>query len=141
MRIRASIVAVVLLSVLGCVSGPPPAGSPAEGYPTDERPMDSIALIDRAMHTGQIDYSTGMLLKVYALYERLSLPPEYRSDVPPTAGASVVSEVRRNWSRLTSEHQSEIENYIEPPTGLDGSDTELDDVTPDRLDHERNRID
>lgn len=141
MRIRASIAVVASILLLGCVSGQTPAGDPADGYPTDERPMDSISLIDRAMHTGQLDYSTGMLFKVYALYEPLSLPSEYRSDVPPTAGASVVSEVQRNWPRLTSEHQSEIENYIEPPMGPDGSDTELDDVTPDRLDHERNRLD
>jgi hypothetical protein len=141
MRVRASIAVVASILLLGCVSGQPPAADPAEGYPTDERPMDSIALIDRDMHTGQLDYSTGMLFKVYALYEPLSLPSEYRSDVAPTAGSSVVSEVQRNWPRLTSEHQAEIESYIEPPTGLDGSDTELDDVTPDRLDHERNRLD
>jgi hypothetical protein len=103
--------------------------------------MDSIAIIDRAMNTGMLDYSTGMLYKVYALYEPTSLPAEYRSAVPATAGASVVSEVQRNWSRIIPEHQAEIENYIEPPTELDTTDTELDDVTPDRLDHERNRLD
>jgi hypothetical protein len=31
--------------------------------------------------------------------------------------------------------------YIQPESELDEHDTGLDDVTPDRLEHERNRLD
>ena len=143
MRIGVLCTSAALLAALalaGC-AGVGAQSDDAAGYPTDERPMDSIALIDRAVGAGLLDYSTGMLYKVYALYEPMSLPEEYRSEVPLTAGASVVAEVQRNWNQLAPEDRAEIENYIESPGEMDRTDTGLDDVTPDRLEDERNRID
>jgi hypothetical protein len=137
----AALLALAALALAGCAGGGAPSGDAASGYSTDERPMDSIALIDRAVGEGLLDYSTGMLYKVYAVFEPMSLPQEYRSDGPLTARASLVSEVQRNWNQLSPEDRAEIENYIEPPGEMDRTDTELDDVTPDRLEDERNRID
>jgi len=133
----AALLAAALL-LLGCAAGPPGAEG---GYSTDDRPLDSFGLIDRAVGTGLLDYSTAILYKVYALHEPLSLPDEYRSDVPLTGVSSLESEVQRNWNRLAEEHRAEIVAYIQPESELDEHDTGLDDVTPDRLEHERNRLD
>lgn len=141
MRIRAILAAAALVALLGCAGGLPSSGGAEGGYSTDERPMDSIGLIDGAVSAGRFDYSTGMLYKVYAVYEPMSLPPEYESDVPLRAASSLVAEIQRNWNRLLPEHRAEIEAYVQPPADTDRTDTGLDDVTPDRLDHERNRID
>jgi hypothetical protein len=106
----------------------------------DER-LNSISLIETAVSTGRIDYSTGMLYKVYTMFDPMSLPPEYKSDVPGKCGTPLIIEIQRNWSRLTPEHRAEISQYVEPLTEMDDGETQLDDVTPDRLDHERERVD
>ncbi len=106
--------------------------------PTGERPLDSIALIDQAVAAGRIDYSTGLLYKVYAMFEPESLPQEYRSDVPAKCGTPVILEVQRNWSRLLPEQRAEIEMYVHPISEPDDSDTQLDDITRERLDHDAN---
>jgi hypothetical protein len=123
---------------LGC-AGSPPAGD--GGVVPGGQDLDSFGLIDQAVSAGRIDYSTGILYKVYAAYEPMSLPEEYRSDVPLRGATSLVSEVERNWNRLTEEHRAEIAAYIQPAADPDEHDTGLDDVTPDRLEHERNRLD
>ncbi len=126
-----------LASALGCAGG----GVPGSGYAVEDTRLDSIGLIDLAVKAGRLDYSTGMLYKVYAVYDPMSLPSEYSSDVPLRGASSLVAEVQRNWNRLTPEHQAEIQAYIQPTSDQGRNDTGLDDVTPDRLDHERNRID
>ncbi len=140
---RLKIVPVLLVAALalGCASETPPpeegtAGSTA-GYEIDESRLDSIALINLAMSAGAIDYSTGTLYKVCAVYGPMSLPPEYESDAFGKSGTSLIMEVQRNWNRLTPEHREEISQYIEPIGQGDTSDTQLDDVTPDRLDDAR----
>jgi hypothetical protein len=127
--------------IVGCSAGVVESGEAGGEYSTDVGPMDSIALIEHAMTAGEIDYSTGMLYKIYALYDPTSLPFEYQSDVPLSGGGGVEAEVQRNWNRLSPEHQDEIGNYIEHLLDLEETDTGLDDVTPDRLEDERNRLD
>ncbi len=137
----ALLAAVAALSTsLGCAGAGAGAGTSGDETAADTR-LDSIALIDVAVSAGRLDYSTGMLYKVYAVYEPMSLPADYRTDVPLRGAASLVAEVHRNWNRLMPEHRAEIEAYIQPISDPDKNDTGLDDVTPDRLDHERNRID
>jgi hypothetical protein len=110
-------------------------------YPTDERPMSSLELIDQAMRSGGLEYSTGMLYKVYVMFEPESLPPEFESDVPAKCGTPLIAEVQRNWNLLSSDDAAEISRYIQP-LGMPGdTETQLDDVTPDRLDHEREKLD
>ncbi len=127
-----------LATSLGCAGGSASSGA---GYVAEDTRLDSIGLIDMAVKAGRLDYSTGMLYKVYAVYDPMSLPSEYESDVPLRGAASLVSEVQRNWNRLTPEHRAEIKAYVQPVSDPERNDTGLDDVTPDRLDHERNRID
>ena len=134
----AAFLSLAVWLVSGCAAGRPQEES---GYAVDDTSLDSFALIDKAMNTGRLDYSTGTLYKVYAAYEPLSLPEDYRSDVPLTGVSALVSEVERNWNRLTEEHRGEIAAYIQPVSEPDEHDTGLDDVTPDRLEHERNRLD
>jgi hypothetical protein len=142
MRIlHAVVLAVLAAAVFGCSADHPPPEGITKSYPTDERPLDSVELIERAVNTGLLDYSTGLLYKVYAIFDPASLPPEYESDVPIKCGTPMIMEVQRNWHRILPEHRSEIEMYVTPLTESDASDTELDDVTPDRLEHERNRLD
>jgi hypothetical protein len=127
----------------GCAP-PPPTGevvAPTVASPTAERPADSITLIDRAVSAGRLDYSTGVLYKVYVMFEPESVPPEYGSDVPSKCGTPLVQEVQRNWNMLTAEHRSEISQYIQPVTEVDRTDTQLDDVSPDRLEGEREKLD
>jgi hypothetical protein len=139
---RRAAVAATLAALLlaGCAMEHPPAGGGATEL-TGDRGLDSFALIDQAMASGKLDYSTGMLYKVYAMFDPADLPAEYQSDVPAKCGVSLIEEVQRNWNRLTPEARAEIGAYIQPVSSPSGTDTELDDVTPDRLEHERNRLD
>jgi hypothetical protein len=110
----------------------------AIAYTAGERPLDSIALIDEAVAAGDIDYTTGLLYKVYAMFDPLSLPPEFASDVPAKCGTPLVLEVQRNWHRFTPQERAEIEIYIRPITDPgEAAGTDLDDVTRDLIDQER----
>jgi hypothetical protein len=127
-------------ALAGCASQEPVPDGAEVSYPTDERPLDSIALIDQAYAAGDIDYTTSLLYKVYAMFDPMSLPPEYESDVPAKCGTPLVLEVQRNWSRFTPEEQAEIGMHIQPiGDPNDSIDTDLDDVTRDHLDQERER--
>lgn len=124
----------------GCASQGPPSDGAAAPYPTDERPLDSIALIDQAFTAGDIDYTTSLLYKVYVMFDPMSLPTEFESDVPAKCGTPLVLEVQRNWHRFTPEERAEIGVYIQPIADPDeATDTDLDDVTRDHLDQERER--
>ncbi len=103
--------------------------------------FDTFSLISFAFAEGRIDYSTSLLYKVYAMFDPLSLPSEYKSEVLGKCGTPLIIEVQRNWGRLTSADKAEISQYIEPIGERDSDETQLDDVTPDRLDHERTAID
>jgi len=110
-------------------------------YSTSERPMSSLGLIEAAVRSGVLEYSTGLLYKTYAMFEPDSLPPEYESDVPSKCGTPLILEVQRNWNMISPDDRAEISQYIEP-IGMPGeTGTQLDDVTPDRLDHEREKLD
>ncbi len=127
-------IAALFLAV-GCA--PVPEG----GDPATDGEFGTFSLIDHAVAQGRIDYSTGMLYKIYAQYDPMSLPEEYQSDAIGMVGAPLVTEIERNWHRILPEHRAEISQYIEHLLDIDDSETQLDDVTPDRLDQERNRID
>jgi hypothetical protein len=132
-----------LLAASGCSSSVPETASEdgVRSYPTDERPMSSLELIEDAMRAGVLEYSTGLLYKVYVMFEPESLPLEYQSEVPSKCGTPVISEVQRNWNMLSPDDRTEIAQYIEP-LGMPGDDdTQLDDVTPDRLEDEREKLD
>jgi hypothetical protein len=143
---RSTVLAASALALLlaGCAPQAPVTDGAEPTYPTDERPLDSIALIDQAFASGDIDYTTSLLYKVYAMFDPMSLPPEFESDLPAKCGTPLVLEVQRNWHRFTPEERAEIGVYIRPigdpddPTG-----TDLDDVPRDRRDQERelDRID
>ena len=75
------------------------------------------------------------------MFDPLSLPAEYMSDVPGKCGTPLISEIQRNWARLNPADQAEISQYIEPIGEIGSDETQLDDVTPDRLDRERTAID
>ena len=148
--VHAVMFAALAATVFGCSADRPQgdeattayaADEATRAYPTDERPLDSIALIERAVSEGLLDYSTGLLYKVYAMFDSASLPPEYESDVPVKCGTPLIIEVQRNWNRILPEPRAEIGIYITPLTAPGESGTELDDVTPERLEYERNRLD
>jgi len=125
----------------GCATQGPPPDDAAATSPTDERPLDSIALIDQAFAAGDIDYTTSLLYKVYAMFDPMSLPPEFESDAPAKCGTPLILEVQRNWHRFTPQQRSEIEIYVQPLMDPDATDTDLNDVTRDELDHDPDRID
>ena len=135
MAMRLMILIAAVLLAAGCAPM-----SDGRELATDAE-LDSFSLIDHAVAQGRIDYSTGMLYKVYAQYDPMSLPDEYRSDAIGMVGTPLVAEIERNWHRILPEHRIEISQYIEHLLDIDDSGTQLDDVTPDRLDQERNRID
>jgi hypothetical protein len=142
MRVTCALL-LALAFVAGCAT-PPPAGSVtagADATPLGQRPDDSLTLIDNAVSVGRLDYSTGLLYKVYVMFDPESLPAEYRSDVPSKCGTPLIQEVQRNWNVLTVEHRSEISQYIQPVTAVDRTDTQLDEVSRDRLDGEREKLD
>ena len=120
--------------VLGCAAGAGGVSDEAaeREYPTDERPMSSVELIDAAVSSGALDYSTGLLYKVYVMFSPTLLPSEFQSDVPSKSGASLVSEVRRNWNLLDPADRAEISNYIQPPGEPGDEDGRPLDMTPDR---------
>jgi len=135
------LLAAVTLSA-GCASQPAveePTSAEA-GVAQLDRPLDSLALIDTAVRAGRLDRSTGLLYKVYVMFEPESLPQEYRSEVPSKCGTSLVSEVQRDWNQLTPEHRLEISQYIQPVTDVEKTDTQLDDVSRDRLDSDRESL-
>jgi len=144
--ILAALVATTILT--GCAAREQAADAgavdfeaPAEGESDSDEPhLSSLSLIEIAMSEGRIDYSTGMLYKTYSLFDPMSLPPEYESSVPSKGGTAVILEIQRNWNRLAPDDQAEIGLYIEP-IGQQDDETSLDDVTPDRLEHERTRLD
>lgn len=128
--------------LVGCAAQEPESdGAGTAGgmsYTTGETPLDSIALVDEAVAAGDIDYTTGLLYKVYAMFDPVSLPPEFESDVPAKCGTPLVLEVQRNWHRFTPQERAEIEVHIRPIMDPgDAAGTDLDDVTRDLLDLER----
>ena len=141
-RALATALAVATLFAAGCtcrVPGPI-ADESQMMFSIDERRMSSLDLVDAAVRSGALEYSTGLLYKVYAMFEPHSLPPEYESDVPSKCGTPLILEVQRNWNLLSPDDRAEISQYIEP-IGMPGeTNTQLDDVTPDRLDHEREKL-
>ena len=141
----AATLAVATLFAFGCSCRVPEAepvtGESQMAFSNDEQPMSSLELIDAAVRSGVLEYSTGLLYKVYVMFEPDSLPPEYESDVPAKCGTPLIHEVQRNWNQLSPDDRAEISHYIEP-IGMPGETrTQLDDVTPDRLDHEREKLD
>ena len=138
--------AFIICAVLtGCApstvaESPPDVLTTASG-PTGEVEYDTYSLISFAFAEGRIDYSTSLLYKVYAMFDPLSLPSEYESEVPGKCGTPLISEVQRNWGRLAPADKAEISQYIEPIGEIGSDETQLDDVTPDRLDRERTAID
>ncbi len=138
--------AVCAVIMTGCapstVAENPPGVLMAGDGPSGElAEFDTYSLISLAVAEGEIGYSTGLLYKVYAMYEPLSLPPEYRSEVPGKCGTPLIDEVQRNWRRLTPADKAEISQYIKPIGERGFDDTQLDDVTPDQLERERTAID
>jgi hypothetical protein len=133
----------LLAFAAGCAASRPEVeGEAGEvSYSTDEQPLSSIGLIDAAQAAGALDYSTALLYKVYVMFEPESLPPEYRSDVPSKCGTPVIMEVQRNWHLIAPDDRLEISKYIQPPGEPGSTRTGLDDVTPDRLEHERDGLD
>lgn len=143
MRVVACALLFGLLLASGC-AGPPPGDGPATErplLPTAERPLDSVALIDNAVRAGRLDYTTGLLYKIYVMHEPQSLPQEYQSDVPAKCGTALIQEVQRSWNLLTPEQRAEISQYVQPVGELHNADTQLDDVSPERLESEREKID
>lgn len=143
--VLAATLAVATLFAFGCSCRVPQAESVIDesqmALSTDGRPMSSLELIDTAVRSGVLEYSTGLLYKVYVMFEPDSLPAEYESDVPAKCGTPLIHEVQRNWNLLSPDDRAEISKYIEP-IGMPGeTGTQLDDVTPDRLDHEREKLD
>ena len=146
MRATRTLVALAAIALfLGCAAETPPPGGETVGdaapAPIDESRLDSIALIDAAMAAGDVDYSTAMLYKVYVMFDPMSVPPEYESDVRAKCGTPLIMEVQRNWNRLTPEDRAEISQYIEPLELPGSADTQLDDVTPDRVNNDRDSLD
>ena len=132
---------MVFLLAVGCTPMPGGSAGSAAVVGASESESDTFSLIAHAVAEGRIDYSTGVLYRVYAQYDPMSLPDEFRSDTVGMMGAPIISEIERNWYRILPEHRAEISQYIEPLLDLDDSKTQLDSVTPERLDQERNRID
>jgi hypothetical protein len=144
-RAVAALAALALLSVGltlgGCAASTAGDEEVVEGYPTDEQPRSSIELIDTAVTSGMLDYSTGLLYKVYVMFSPEDLPAEYRSDVPSKCGTPVILEVQRNWGALSPPDRVEISQYVQPPGDPDETGTQLDDVTSDRRDRDRDELD
>jgi hypothetical protein len=136
--VLATMAAATILA--GCAATAPPRGELTFAFAGDGGELDSIALIDQAFAAGNIDYTTSLLYKVYAMFDPTSLPVEFESDVPARCGTPLIQEVQRNWHRFTPEEQAEIGVYIQPIRNPDEPiDTDLDDVTKDHLDSERER--
>jgi len=141
----ATVLAVATLLAAGCSCRVPESEPISDEsrmtFLAGERPLSSLELIEEAIRSGALEYSTGLLYKVYAMFEPDSLPPEFESDVLSKCGTPLILEVQRNWNMLSPDDRAEISRYIEPIGRPGNMDTQLDDVTPDRLDHEREKLD
>jgi len=127
----------------GC-GGSSPGVESAQGEqtsPTDRETLSSCELVELAVRQGRLDYGTGLLYKVYSIYEPMSLPEEFQSDTPAKCGTPIIVEVQRNWQRLSPEQRAEIERYVDPLLGDDDEGTDLDDVGPERPEHGRGGVD
>lgn len=142
-RTAAAVTVLSIIALAGCAgsgrSEDDPPGAERR-YVTDERPMSSIELIDAAVTSGMLDYSTGLLYKVYVMFSPEDLPADYASDVPAKCGTPLILEVQRNWNMLTPDDRAEISQYVQPLDGPGDDETQLDDVTPGRLDHDRDDL-
>lgn len=144
-RAAAALAAAALLSVGltlgGCAASSAGDENVGEVYPTDERPMSSIELISTAVTSGMLDYSTGLLYKIYVMFSPENLPVEYQSDVPSKCGTPIILEVQRNWGALSPSDRAEISQYVQPPGDPDETGTQLDGVPSDRRDRDRDDLD
>ncbi|MBD3367290.1 MAG: hypothetical protein GF405_03810 [Candidatus Eisenbacteria bacterium] len=136
MKTLLAVAAAVALA--GCAGETVPHEQVVSG---EDENLSSCALIELAVSQGRLDYGTGLLYKVYSIYEPESLPEEFRSDGPSKCGSPVVVEVQRNWHRLSPGQQAEIEFYIQPLQDDDETGTDLDDVGPNRPEHGRGELD
>jgi hypothetical protein len=137
MRMLAVLLAVV--AVAGCAPRTEPAAEAAVEEGLDD--LSSWSLIELAVRQGRLDFGTGLLYKVYSVYDPTSLPEEFQSDAPAKCGTPVAVEVQRSWHLLTPEQRAEIELYIEPLQDDEEMGTPLDDVAPERPEHGRGDID
>lgn len=95
---------LALTAALFLMSTPSPtqAGDP---------PPPSVVLIEQAYQKGRISYETGILYKVYSIFDPQKLPAEYQSSTPGKCATPILKEVRRNWGRLSSQVKGELAAY------------------------------
>ena len=87
----------------------------------------------RLVHTGCRDERIHILRRLRSHDED---NPVWRENLEP-----LIAEVQRNWNLLSADDAAEISRYIQPLGRPGDTETQLDDVTPDRLDHEREKLD
>ncbi|UCE19539.1 MAG: dockerin type I repeat-containing protein [Gemmatimonadota bacterium] len=80
-----------------------------------------LTKIERSYQSGEIDYETALMYKVYAIDDFERLPEEYRAGVSEDDGSAVCGtptflEVRRNWGRLSTAAQRTLKRHLERPT-------------------------
>ena len=142
-RPAASVLLLALVLASGCAA-PAPDPEPVVDRPvspTAERPMDSVALIDGAVRGGRLDYSDRSSLQGLRDVRTVEPPPGVSERRALKCGTALIQEVQRNWHVLTTEQRNEISPYIQPVGDPDKTDTQLDAVSPDRMESERDKID
>ena len=71
----------------------------------------SVVLIEEAYQKGRISYETGILYKVYSVFDPQKLPAGYQSSTPGKCATPILREVMRRWSTLSSRVKMELAAY------------------------------
>jgi len=100
--IAAAILLVAVGSSLMTMPSPTQASDP---------PLPSAVLIEEAYQKGRISYETGILYKVYSVFDPQKLPAEYQSSTPGKCATPILREVMRRWSTLSSRVKMELAAY------------------------------
>src|SRR3989339_356902 len=72
----------------------------------------SINLIEKAFVNGEISYENSLIYKLQFVFNYISLPKEFQSNVIEESGTSILKEVLINWNTFSPNNKEIVKKYI-----------------------------
>ena len=107
---------ISLLVISSCVIAGMSVSSTTELRDRNVSDQAVLGKIDEAYHSGEIDYETALLYKVYAVKDYEKFPEKFKSDKPTRCGTLNLLEAWRNLNKVSKETKQLLNGYLSRPT-------------------------